>query len=186
MFFPPTHTPYPAPRPFHSPRRWAGRIVHHVVEKSNVADPWARETNHRNELAKGAATAISKHAAHQGRSEEDVYFSVMDVDEVPRRELYAVVKQCTGFRVPILAPLDRFFYYNLHWLKSMAWTVGGPGIIPWNQRSAFVPQNSRNNEYKSPEAVFKRGGWHMSYFLTPAKIVDKLQSFSHTEYRNPP
>ena len=46
------------------------------------------------------------------------------------------------------------------------------------------PQTLRDGRYNIIPVL--NGGWHLSYFMTPEKIVEKLKSFVHQEYNQPP
>ena len=34
--------------------------------------------------------------------------------------------------------------------------------------------------------IWRSCGWHMSYFMTPEKIIEKIKAFSHPEFNRPP
>ena len=68
-----------------------------------------------------------------------IWLAISDVDEVPRAQAYAIVKQCEGYRVPVGLQLEGFFYYNLNWRKPKAWHLG-PRLYPYSQRHRYTPQ----------------------------------------------
>ena len=168
-------------------QRWSRRIVHRTVREVKVGDIWNRESILRNYLsvlgAEAVADACQPHVLQP--SHDDVLFAVSDVDEVPRAETYAVMKQCEGFEWPVAPVQDRFLYYSFNWRKRMNWTFG-PVVIPWSQVDAFLPQSTRAIPARSSEAAFQRGGWHMSYFMTVADILSKLSYYAHAEMNRAP
>lgn len=168
-------------------QRWSRRIVHRTIDKIEGGGSWDRENWHRNQLSSLGRDAVADKCQPHARqpSEDDVLFAVSDVDEVPRAETYAVLKQCEGYKWPVAPIQDRFLYYSFNWRKRMNWTFG-PGIIPWGKRETLPPQWTRALPARSSEAVFQRGGWHMSYFMPVAGIVDKLSYYAHADLNHAP
>lgn len=46
--------------------------------------------------------------------------------------------------------------------------------------------NPNTMRHSAGLGVWKSCGWHMSFFMSPEKIVQKIQSFSHPEYNKAP
>jgi beta-1,4-mannosyl-glycoprotein beta-1,4-N-acetylglucosaminyltransferase len=170
-------------------QRWSRRIVHRAIDQINASShgSWDRENWHRNYLSVLGSEAVADRCQPHARqpSQDDVLFAVSDVDELPRAENYAVLKQCEGFEWPVAPIQDRFLYYSFNWRKQMNWTFG-PGIIPWGRRETLPPQWTRAMPKRSSDAAFQRGGWHMSYFMPVDKIIEKLSYYAHTDLNHPP
>lgn len=141
------------------------------------ADSWKIESQQRNAIRPNSMGAW------------DVLF-MGDIDEIPPVSLIESVKGSRWLKFKInVWPLvceQKFFYYNYRSLRADVWrgTVA-MGALSAEARTNQAWRDKRKKLIKVPE-----GGWHLSYFMTPEQISDKIQSFSHqelnTEYmRNP-
>ena len=142
-----------------------------VVEDYVPGGAWANETHQRN--AGGEAFI------RLSTSRDDLgIFS--DADEVPNRDFLETLHRFTGPGNDVLWYAQDFFYYNFGWRKQQPWPPHGFGATPATARAATT---QRLRTYGNKQYV--HSGWHASYFETPERISDKIQSFSHTELNVP-
>lgn len=142
-----------------------------VVEEYVPGGAWANETHQRN--AGGEAFGrLSTGSADLG------IFS--DVDELPGLDFPETLRRFTGPGNDVLWYGQDFYYYNFGWRKRQPWPPHGFGAARAAARAATT---QRLRLYGNKQYV--RSGWHASYFETPERISDKIQSFSHTELNVP-
>ena len=161
------------------------KIIYVVDDRKPHPNPWINERRLRN----AAAAAINKLSLTSND-----YIGISDVDEIPDTNTLLELK-CEQ-TISFLGFFPNFYYYNLNWRKkrklpgsiygktdriyyrfnfeldrmrdalTFAWRVGGG-----DQEIKPCGLNS-----------FNAGGWHFSCFESVDKIVNKLKSFSHSEY----
>ncbi len=196
-----THSGHQKPLYFaenkHRFQAYGDRIVHVVHEGSleKDIDAWCRERAQRNAILQGLEQAGAK---------PDDYVIISDCDEVPRADLLIQIKH-HGFNIFVdpqntkyifnLSPfsvdeynfdnevfglLQEFYYYNLECVHDSS--------IWWQSRIATY---RKLLEFGQPEIVrrldlgkqyFGFAGWHFSFFGGPARIANKIRSYSHQEY----
>ena len=72
-----------------------------------------------------------------------------------------------------------FYYYNFDWIKKSRWcrsSVVHADLL--NQHSIEGIRNGQANIHNR----IANAGWHLSYFMSPEQIQEKIRSFSHQEY----
>jgi len=113
---------------------------------------------------------------------------ISDLDEVPRAELIAMIKEDeeSWDRYILSIPM---FQYKLNYMKYFE--VGkNPNIMVVRGRAYENPQQER--EYTFPWTpkpdnlvMVDHGGWHWSYFGDDQHAITKIQNFAHTETDTP-
>lgn len=108
-----------------------------------------------------------------------------DVDEIPDLTFLSKIKTTNFYGIK--TSLHNFYYYNISCRKKVKW----PGTV---FVSAEIFQNKinfdfeliRNARHSFPligkNGDYTSGGWHFSYFGNIDYIIDKIKSFSHSEY----
>lgn len=108
---------------------------------------------------------------------------VSDVDEIPRASCVDVVNSdettsLFGFKL-------RLSYFRLNFVN-----IGGPASdVVWTiglrkqavRQATFDDLRMGIRDGSIPAKIIDKGGWHFSYLDTDDGIVEKIQSFSHTE-----
>lgn len=141
-----------------------------VVVKDYVpGGAWANETHQRN--AGGEAFLKLSQTGDLG------IFS--DADELPAIDFTDAAKAYFHSGGSALWYEQDFFYYNFGWRKKSPWPPHG-----FCATRPTVPLSIQKLR-TSGQKAFCRSGWHASYFETPARIADKIRSFSHTELNIP-
>ncbi len=108
---------------------------------------------------------------------DDTVVFISDIDEIPNRENFKYIQDRLN-SVRMIALEQDFYYYNLNTkLKSLVW-------------ASSAVTTKRVFEEKLPHQVridaryvdlLINGGWHLSYFMSPKMIANKLANFSHQE-----
>lgn len=113
----------------------------------------------------------------------DTIIIISDVDEVPSRAAAIAMKYCSGYTLP-LALDTHSFNYNLGW--SHQWRLVQARAILLSQLSpGFLPSDVRVFPHPSTSNVttFLGAGWHFTNFGGVDMILQKMNTFSHTEYK---
>lgn len=129
---------------------------------------WIREKNQRNFFIKSGNIKFN----------DDDIILLGDIDEIPNLTLLKIILKSN-----LISPytlLMSFHYYNLDCLILEPWY----GTIVTSYKNFFVntPEKLRRN--RSLNNIIINGGWHLSYFMNPSEISNKIRSFSHQEFNN--
>ena len=148
--------------------KFSDKIIHIVVdmegEPDSSLDPWDRERNQRDSIAKGLV----------GCSDDDIV-CVSDVDEIPRSEKLAEYSVKDG-----LVCLEQdLHYYSIDMRCEEKWNWFK--ILPYSMLKNMTPCQVRYTE--APKTV-KNAGWHFSFLGDIDMIIKKIESFAHHEYDN--
>ena len=148
----------------------------------NTGNAWDNETHQRNAIMRGLTDAAA----------DDIVI-VSDADEIPRPE---AIDQMRGSDNVIFALRMPLFNFKFNYMRR------DPGEYdPWAmaaRKSVFdeitpdtlrgmrfnfngVPYNFANNGCE----IIEHAGWHFSYLGNRDYLVNKAQSFSHTEVNRP-
>ena len=157
------------------------KILYIVDDKPPHPNPWINERNLRNAAALGIKILLP--------ASQD-YVGISDVDEIPDSSTLEKLKQATD--VGFLGFMHHFYYYNINWRKknnSHGAVFGEVGRVFYKfdfdfnaMRYAF---KSNDTEFKvAGHRVFNAGGWHFSYFGGTEFIIDKINSFAHSEFNS--
>ena len=105
---------------------------------------------------------------------DDVIVMVSDVDEIPDAGKVSLLKHCRLPRgaVPVRMELQYFSYYSFRWWLNDTWT-GGPIAAPLALVLSGEYTANAHRHKRATAPVWAVGGWHASYFMSPAGIVDK-------------
>lgn len=110
----------------------------------------------------------------------DILF-VLDLDEIP--DVNTIRKETELYINDVRRLEMMMHYYNFKWVKPNHWYHGYIGNV--NEIRKYGADNIRvNSPIRYP--VVKKGGWHISYFLTPLLIKKKIESFAHQEWNKYP
>ena len=158
------------------------KILHLTHNVKPHPNPWINEKNLRN----AAISGIEKLKL----SARD-YIGISDIDEIPDSNILHKIKT-TGFK-GFVGFMHNFYYYNINCRKRNKWFGSVYGTV----EDIYYDYNFELNElrydlkrgnnkinvvgYKN----FNAGGWHFSYFGKIDTIIEKLESFTHSEYNTP-
>lgn len=143
------------------------------IEEGNwsaVTNPWVREGHCRNFARKYLLDTCS---------DSDIIV-LSDIDEIPDfRKL-----DLAEIKLPLFCEMEMFYYNFTCHFKHAPWK----GTVMFNKNDLArrsLSQFRMDKFARHPTIPTIRCGWHISYFMTPEKIADKLRDFSHQEYNNP-
>ncbi len=175
-----THTGLPKPLYFEENKArfaWAMDKITHIVEELPAEDqvpegadgPWLRENQQRNAIAKGLEGANA-----------DALVLIGDLDEIPDRDTLAKSHHITTPHK--LRQLYSYYYVNNFCYKRRRrlrhWSAAV--LLPLNTLN--TPQEVREASLLTKEyPTLNNGGWHFSYLGGKQAILEKLNSFAHTE-----
>lgn len=166
------------PRNLDRYRAWQDKIIY---------VPYSTGAIQMDMRVEGAAWTIEKASRDQAShalslfSKED-YCLVSDLDEIPNKQtLKALVQNPRGHEA--LAFQQDLFYYNLKHRTASKWM--GPVLSTVGHALALGLSNLREQRWGSIPRV-PGGGWHLSYWMTPEEMVQKLRQFAHQEFNKLP
>lgn len=141
------------------------------------ADSWKIESQQRNAIRPDCFGA------------SDVLF-MGDIDEIPTADLFKSMRRSRWLKLRLnIWPSvceQKFFYYNYKSLRADVWR----GTVVMGALTARAGSNQGWRDKRKKLFKVRQGGWHLSYFMTPEQISDKIRSFSHqelnTEYMRDP
>jgi beta-1,4-mannosyl-glycoprotein beta-1,4-N-acetylglucosaminyltransferase len=152
-------------------RNYMDRVLHVVAEPEEIDDdPWEREATQRDALL----SVLSEF-------DDDDLVVLSDGDELTRQYAWTEILRGTaeGESLSLHKPT---WYYTLTW----ALPDTGPDVTSYRSKAARV---STLRQYGKPSEwaddlsfpVVENSGWHLSCMGGPARLLDKLLSFSHQE-----
>lgn len=162
-------------------KKFRHKIIH-VIQRDfdpAPADAWKNENAQRNFLENGIATLNDKLT-------NDDLILISDVDEIPNPAVLAALKK-EELRLPPsnIAGLEMdFYYFNLEtrsagheriWVKAKIMTYGHYCYVLSRKPQLCRFANTEN---------ISQGGWHLSYFMSPRLIANKIRNFAHQEFNN--
>jgi len=159
------------------------KIIHVIHDAPCHPNPWINEKNLRNAAIHGMKRLNLSPKDHVG---------ISDVDEIPDSKVlvnmkHACLKGYVGF-------MHNFYYYNVNCRKRNKWYGSVFGDVAsihhdynfeLNELRYEFKRNNPNIKVVGHGRNFHAGGWHFSYFGTINEIVQKLESFTHSEFNVP-
>lgn len=148
--------------------QFADKIIRINVSLDECNSTWEAEYTQRNASDQIAETA----------SADDICI-ISDVDEIPNPAILASSKICYDLDTPIQLDVDQFFW-NFNWLTPVHCNNGGrPVVCRVGDLENVTPQQIRSD---SKIKRIPKAGWHFSFLMDYEDIINKIESFSHTEY----
>lgn len=141
--------------------QWRNKIIYlNAGTLSNgQRNSWQRENYHRACIAAGLNNAQS----------QDIVI-VADCDEIPNPDVIGNLADSSIQAAQL--ELD-FHYYNFNHRVREGWAIGA--YRAWIQPA---PNKIRTCSGHNPHKILN-AGWHLSYFLTPEKVIEKVDAFMH-------
>ena len=151
------------------------KIIHIIVDdfpfkKENELEPFKERYQWTNE--RWQRDAIKKKIDLLGLADED-QIMLCDLDEIPNPAV--LLKGVTTLSI---LEMD-MYYYTLQYKMRDPWHLAR--IAPYS----FVKKiDSYSNHMRlvPTKKIIKAGGWHLSYFMSPLSISNKLKNFAHQEF----
>lgn len=114
--------------------------------------------------------------------DNDDIIMVSDADEIPNVNKIDEIKNAVIANNATRLNLG-MFYYNLK-TRLVTYPVWGASFAA---KKSFLKANSANSirmEHRDLDGI-QDAGWHLTYFMTPEQIKNKIESFAHVEYNTP-
>lgn len=107
--------------------------------------------------------------------EDDDILLLSDIDEFwPIDYDLSSVKDSSVFHQDL-------YYYNMRGFRGRLWE--GTMIVPSPNKLTVSAGELRKRRH---DLTHIRGGWHLSFFMTPEQIREKLQTYAHHYYNKEP
>lgn len=110
---------------------------------------------------------------------DDTTVIITDLDEIPNIDIFPRFQEDLK-HTPIIRLGQQLFYYNLRCKTPIFWTH--PVVTTKQQVDIYGADWFRLN---ATAPAYMDGGWHLSYFMSPELIVNKLENFAHQEFNTP-
>ena len=149
-------------------------------KNKNDLNSWIRENNQRNFISNGLKDC----------SNEDIIL-ISDADEIPnlakinfynlKKKVYAFEQLNYMYKLNLLRS-DKWIGTKLckfKYLKSPQWLRS---LKVHKKYSVLRIDKIFSNNYIHDYKIIKNGGWHFGWMKKPEGIINKLNSFAHTEY----
>lgn len=164
-------------------RKWLDKIIYIKVDLPRSANAWDNEQFQRDSILKGIQSSES----------DDDLIVISDLDEIPRPAALRYIRDTEqtiyAFRVPL-------FNFKLNYMRTSPgqydiWIMAGRRsvfreITPDQFRSLRFNFFGAGYQFKNNGCeVIEHGGWHFGYLGDRDYLIDKAQSFSHTEVNTP-
>jgi len=149
-------------------------IIHYIVDEfpPDISTAWDRE-HYQRECIHKALLKIPK-------LRNDDWVQISDVDEISNRGKLQIILTDKNYSSPdkIGYTLQFDLYtYNLTTKVNRYWYQ--PKLLRYGELKNKVIKEIR---ITMPYPVLREFGWHFTYFFSPEKIKNKIESFSHQEY----
>lgn len=153
--------------------KFGDTIIHYIVDEfppSTTA--WDREFHQRN--------CIHQALLKVPKIRNDDWVHIADVDEISNRnklETVLIDKRYSNLHTTGYTLQFDNYYYNLtskldrHWYHTK--------LIRYDELKNKTINDARHS---GSYPILQEFGWHFSYFFSPEKIKNKINSFSHQEY----
>lgn len=140
----------------------------YVSLHDRIGDAWSAEYKQRN-----AIQDVVNYA-------DDLDFCIIsDVDEIPRPDVLQSARIAFDVDTPVQLDVDQYFW-NFNWLTPKHCNEGArPVFCRAKDLQNASPQDLRADSdiKRIPDA-----GWHFSFVMNPEDVINKIESFAHTEY----
>jgi len=153
-------------------KKYIDKIIHIIIKdmpKMANGNRWPQEEHSFNAIDIGFI---------QAKAKEDDIILVSAVDEIPKKE--TLLKCINKIDDGPYCMVQKFYYYYLNCL-NVSQIFHGTAISKYKYLTTpndFIINRRFFN-------LIENGGWHFSYLGGIETIIEKLESFSHSEYDNP-
>jgi len=145
-------------------KKWDNKI-RYVIHDEKYNDPWLAERKQRDAIK----------LAWDDATDNDIMI-ITDMDEIPNPfSISEYIKNPVGIKT-----LEMDLYYCTLENKAKGKWVSAK-ILPYSIAKNMTPTDIR---YTDTEINIKDAGWHLSYFYDINGIIDKFESYAHTENNN--
>jgi beta-1,4-mannosyl-glycoprotein beta-1,4-N-acetylglucosaminyltransferase len=164
-------------------KKYHNKMIRHTLkfDDTDFQSTWDREVFQRNAMI----TQVIPDLTGDKKAEMDDVIIIADVDEIPRPETLVTLRNC---EIPDSLTLrSRMYYYSYQWLSRTAFDWPHPQTTLWKGPDLTPAADNVRIQGDSNDLPNLWGAaWHCSYcFSTLAETVNKVTSFSHSEFNKP-
>lgn len=156
--------------------RFSDKIIYVVIhDRINTTDPWTREEFQRNQIMRGLVDCQLN----------DIIL-ISDVDEIVRATaLPLIIKSIYQDRLSVIACEQPMYRYFLNVFDKTLW--GGTCATTFKYLRKTTPDFLRLNRYSNGwlYPLIPNAGWHFTSMGGLEQHIQKIESFSHSEYDVP-
>jgi beta-1,4-mannosyl-glycoprotein beta-1,4-N-acetylglucosaminyltransferase len=137
--------------------------------KIDTNQPLIRDPNHSAWKIEFFQRNILKTKIPNGLNKDDLVI-IGDLDEIPNKNIFQM-----PFHNPTTLCMEEYWYNTK--FRNKEYMLG----------STIVPGNCLNKsfewyrQYRKTFPKYINAGWHLTFFMSPQKILEKLQAYSHQE-----
>lgn len=148
------------------------KFNHSESSEEKAAACWKLENDQRNHLAHGL-----------NGFPDDTLVIIGDLDEIVSVDKlneirYAMTQPDTNFEY--MALVQDIYVYNLKYFYPIQWWAAY--VCKKHALHTHSPEWLRANARY--HRAIQNAGWHLTYFMSPALIRNKIENFAHQEYNN--
>lgn len=166
--------------------KFKDKIIHVVLDETPNEYAWYNECIQRNSISKGLINC----------NDDDIIL-ISDLDEIPNPELINKYKDIEGIK--LFEMTQHYYFLNCKAITQGVWLLG-PKMLSYkdfkhytDDKQEFIPYSEHLikelNEGTTPSTIryfrhlyhIKNGGWHFSCLGGANSVIQKFNSFSHTE-----
>jgi beta-1,4-mannosyl-glycoprotein beta-1,4-N-acetylglucosaminyltransferase len=163
------------------------KIIHVIInDMPEESGHFSREAHQRNSIMRGLVHA-----------KQDDLILIGDVDEIPKKEVIAHIKKEFKKDNRFVLGCKYYWGYLNKWAQKIPrfrkWDKTNPKTPEWPGTIVVTYEDLKKNSPAQLREVRKRdrsyqvkwdAGWHFSWQGGIEGIIDKVESYSHSEYNN--
>ena len=172
-------------------QKYENKIKYYYIDtlSKSPRSAWENERLQRNSIADAIV-----------ENNDNDLFILSDVDEIPNP---SAIQAYNPQKYLSASLIQNLYYYKINyqvfalddspflWAKPKISTVGNfrrlykEMEILRTEKFTGWSRSFKRIIHKKNHQLIQNGGWHFSYLMDPAKIIEKINSFSHTELNVP-
>lgn len=168
--------------------KFLSKIVYVKIDSVPFAEPdfalnqqWENEKFQRDAIAKGIKT-------FSNLDDNDIIL-LSDIDEIFDPVSLQILRTQKLDDCTLYSFRQLYMCYNINTIRISDWFHAKCFTVKFMHTHDQSPTDLRlagilSLESPFPILVISRGGWHLSYFGSPAFVRNKLENFSHQEFRS--
>ena len=165
-------------------KKYLDKIQYVILKDIQNVNAWAREARQR--------VATGEVLKSLNLNDKDIVIA-SDIDEIPDVDEISKFKK-HGLPQPIITPLQDTYYYDFnHKVKAYSGydlksnkthhkTVGCKIFYYGEFIKLGVSIQELRTKHISLSNLYEKGGWHLTFFMSPERIKEKMENFAREEY----
>ena len=166
-------------------KKYSDKIQYVILKDIENVNAWAREARQR--------IATGEVLKSLNLNNKDIIIA-SDIDEIPDADEISKFKQ-HGLPQPIITPLQDTYYFNFN-QKAKAYsgydlqsnrkyhkTIGCKIFYYGEFIKLGVSIQELRTKHISLSNLYEKGGWHLTFFMPPDRIKEKMLNYANTQYK---